>query len=83
MFHNRFWSIKHVPENDKMFLKNGIPVPDFASQRSATLHCRYVLMLQGDPLATGNVFKNIKHDSVIIASSDIHLGVPMLFLCEI
>ena len=28
---------KHVPENDEMFLKNGIPVPDFASERSATL----------------------------------------------
>ena len=27
----------HVPENDELFLKNGIPVPDFASVRLATL----------------------------------------------
>ena len=28
---------KHVPENDEMFLKNGMPIPHFASEGSAML----------------------------------------------
>ena len=40
MFHDSFWSIKHVPENDNMFLKNGICVPNFAPGRSAMLQLK-------------------------------------------